>query len=374
MLIDLDVTPVTEPSSRSRRPLPYVVATVAVLLLALLGGSVAPPRPGGLAEVITVPGQGALATLLTAQALYIVKFDGTVEAHPLCPGCPRWTSRAPAGQRLTEAGDTLVIDGADAAVVTVLDARTGALRWRLPGVLSVDVIGGRVAAWNPEDRRLRVHELSTGRVLWSRPASAYTGDEAYVAIVDERGGATLVSAADGREVTPRRALGLPGAAARLAGDQLIVFGGDYLAGYRRDGLTRQWLTRGVAPYQVSACDDRLLCAFGPGGLTVLDRADGSVRWGGANWQYVQPGGVLSEERGRSAVVDLQTGRVVRELGPSAPVGGLRLYPAAGGTTVLGLDGRARGTLPLVLPGACAAAGPYLSCETPNVTYTVWRVR
>ncbi|WP_250030351.1 PQQ-like beta-propeller repeat protein [Paractinoplanes maris] len=376
MLIDLDVAPpAPERLARARRPGRYALLAVAVLVLALMTGSSAPGRLGGVTEVLSLPASGVSTSLLTEQALYLVRADGGVEAHPLCPGCPSWTSRATPGQRLTvAAGDTLVIDGSEAAVATFLDARTGALRWRLRDSPIIDILGTRVLGWSLDNHELHVHDLGTGRKLWSRPAPAYTGDGAYVAILDGRGGASVVSAADGHEVTARRDLGLSRVAGQLLGDQLIVFGADFIAGFRRDGLRREWLTRGIASYQVSRCGDGLLCAVGVDGLTVLDPADGSVRWTGPNWRVVRPGGVVGEESDRWAQVDLATGRVLRELGPAAPIGGLRLSPEPGRTTVIGLaDGRVRGTLPLVLPDACGAAGPYLGCETPDVNYVVWRM-
>jgi hypothetical protein len=83
---------------------------------------------------------------------------------------------------------------------------------------------------------------------------------------------------------------------------------------------------------------------------------------------------VREESGRSAQVDLATGRVVRDLGFAAAVGDLLLYPEPGRTTVIGLtDDRVRGVLPMVLPRACSTAGSYLACERSDITITVWRL-
>lgn len=376
MVIDLDVArPANTIPAKPRRPARYWTVAVAALVLVLAGGAAAPERAGGITEVLTVDGQGSLTSLLTDEAFYTVRTDGHVEALPLCAGCPRWSSRTKPGQRLTAAGeDTLIVDGGETADVTFLDARTGALRWRLRDTLAVDVIGGRIAAWDVEKHILRMRDLRTGRVLWSRPAFNYSADEAYAVILDETGGATVVDAANGAELTPRHDLGLPNPAAQLVGDRLIVLGGSYLAAFSRDGLSREWVTATNSAYGVVPCGSGLLCAFGPAGLTVLDPADGSVRWTGPTWQGMGEGGVLLGESGRAAVVDLATGRVERLLGRSAPVGGMLLFPEPGRTSVIGLaDGRLRGVLPLVLPSACSAAGPYLGCETPDVTFTVWRL-
>ncbi|MCM4081643.1 outer membrane protein assembly factor BamB family protein [Paractinoplanes hotanensis] len=376
MVIDLDVVrPASAIPAKPRRPARYRVVAVAAFVLALAGGAAAPDRAVGITEVLTVDGQGSLTSLLTDEAYYTVRTDGHVEALPLCTGCPRWSSRTKPGQRLTVAGeDTLIVDVNETAQVTFLDARTGALRWRLDDTLAVDVIGGRVAAWDVEKHILQMRDLPTGRVLWSRPAFNYSADEAYAVILDEAGGATVVDAANGAELTPRRDLGLPNPAARLVGDRLIVFGGSYLAAFSRDGLSREWITATNSPYGVTPCGPGLLCAFGSAGLTVIDPADGSVRWTSPTWHGMGESGVLFEESGRSAVVDLATGRVERELGRSGPVGGLLLVTEPGRTSVIGLaDGRVRGVLPLVLPSACVAAGPYLGCEKSDVTFTVWRL-
>ncbi|MCY1142079.1 PQQ-binding-like beta-propeller repeat protein [Actinoplanes sp. Pm04-4] len=376
MLIDLDAAP--EPSlspARARRPVRYWIVAVLVLVLILVGGSAAPGRPGGIAEVLTVEGQGTVASLLTGEAFYLAHMNGTIEARPLCAGCPKWSTRGTPGQRLTMAeGDTLILDGNDTAESIFLDARTGALRWRLNNALAVDPYGGRVAAWSFEDRVLRMRDLRSGRALWSRPAFNYSADDAYVVIADKAGGATVYDAATGRERTPRRELGVPDPAVQLVGERVLLLGGSYLAAYHRDGLSREWITSTPAAYGVLPCGDGLLCVFGAEGLTVLDAADGSVRWADPAWTGMGADGVLTEEGGRTAIVDLATGRVERELGRTAPVGDSLLFPEPGRTTVVGLsDGRVRGVLPLVSPGACSAAGPFLACETPNVTFTVWRL-
>ncbi|MCO8276013.1 PQQ-like beta-propeller repeat protein [Actinoplanes sp. TRM 88003] len=376
MLIELDAAPVPNPSPpRARRPVRYWVAAVVALVLALVGGAAGPDRAAEVTEVMTVEGQGTVTSLLTSEALYLVRTDGRIEARPLCDKCPEWTSRAAAaGQRLTVAeGDTLILDGNETGEVYFLDARTGALRWRLSEALAVDPLGSLVAAWNFEKHVLQMRDLRTGRTLWSRPAYNYTADQAYAVILDEAGGATVYDAASGEERTPRHDLGLPDPAARLVGERLILLGGSYVAAYRRDGLSREWITPVPATYGVVPCDG-LLCAFGGEGLTVLDPAGGKIRWAGRTWQGLGAGDVLMEEGGRTAVVDFATGRVERELGRSAPVGDWQLFPEPGRTSVIALaDGRVRGTLPLVLPGACSAAGRYLACETPDVTYTVWRL-
>ncbi|MBL7256437.1 PQQ-binding-like beta-propeller repeat protein [Paractinoplanes lichenicola] len=379
MLIDLDVTPVDRERVRATRPVAYVVVAVAVVTLLLLAGSAVLPRGAGVVEVLKADGMGLSASLLTTEAVYIVRADGRVEATPLCAGCPEWRTQVTTGQRLRlGAGGTLVVDENDAGAATFLDARTGAVLWSLSGFPIVELVGGRVAEWSPEDGVLRLRELRTGRLFWKRPAEAFVGDDRRVVLL-EKGRAAVYAAESGRELTGWRDVGVrgePGAvAAQIVGERLVVFDAQRIAGFRLDGLEREWQTPVVSPFGVGGCGDGLLCAIGFEGLTVLDPATGRVRWSGPQWRLVSNGGLLTDESGRSARVGLATGRVEHDFGRGRPIDHLLFYPEGDRTTLVGAaDGRVRGVIPRVTPDACQTAGDLLSCLRYDLTVTIWRIK
>ncbi|MBM2615122.1 PQQ-binding-like beta-propeller repeat protein [Actinoplanes sp. LDG1-06] len=356
------------------------MAVVAAALL-LLGGSAALPRGSGVVEVLKADARGLSAELLTTEALYVVRSDGLVQATPLCAGCPSWSAQITAGQRVTSAGaGTLVIDANDAGVATFVDARTGAVLWSRDGFPVVQLVGGRVADWNPEDGVLSVRDLRTGRLFWKRPAAGFTGDDRRIVLL-EGTRAAVYAAEDGRELTGFSDLGVPeelnfsapGAGALIVGERLIVFGGNRIASYRLDGLSREWIKKVVSPYAVASCGDALLCAIGYEGATVLDLVTGVERWNGEQWRLVTESGVLTDVNGRSARVDLATGRVEADFGRGRPVSDLVFYPEGDRTTLVGPeDGRVRAVIPRVTPDACSTAGDLLACRRYDLTVTVWR--
>ncbi|GAB2591275.1 hypothetical protein Aab01nite_39290 [Paractinoplanes abujensis] len=384
MLIDLDVVPAERERVRATRPVAYVVVAVAALALLLLGGSAVLPRGAGVVEVLKADGTGLSAGLLTTEATYIVRADGQIEATPLCAGCPAWSAQITTGQRLRMGdGGTLVVDENEAGVVTFLDARTGAVLWSRSGFPIVELVGGRVAEWSPDDGMLRLRELRTGRLFWQRPAEAFVGDDKRVVLLDE-GRAAVYAADSGRELTGWRDLGVRGelrffspgtAAAQIVGERLIVFDAQQVAAFRLDGLQGEWLTPVVSPFGMAACGGGLLCAIGFEGLTVLDPASGKVRWRGPQWRTLAGGRVLTDENGRSARVDVATGRIEHDFGRGRPIDHLLFYPEGNRTTLVGADdGRVRGVIPRVTPDACQTAGDLLSCLRYDLTVTVWRIK
>ncbi|MBU2670676.1 PQQ-like beta-propeller repeat protein [Actinoplanes bogorensis] len=381
MLIDLDVAPPSREPVRAVRSAGYAVVALLVLALLVLGGSAAPARGSGLVQVLKADGQGLSASLLTTESVYVARSDGLVEATPLCPGCPAWSTQTTAGQRLQPGGDgTLVLDANETGVATFLDARTGAVLWSQNGFPVVHLIGGRVADWHPDDGALRLRDPRTGRLFWKRPAEAFVGDENRIVLINDAR-AAVYAAGDGREITGPRGLDVPGNpdfaapgwSALMVGERLIVFGGGHVAAFRADGLVREWLIS-LSPYAVAGCGIGLLCTVGVQGVTVLDLATGRTRWTGPQWQVVTEDGMLTDEAGRSARVDLATGRIEHDFGRGRPADGLVLYPEGDRTTLVGAaDGRVRGVIPRVTPDACSRAGDLFACLRYDSTVTVWRL-
>ncbi|MGK5684716.1 outer membrane protein assembly factor BamB family protein [Actinoplanes sp. URMC 104] len=387
MLIDLDVAPPAPRRAGRRRAIPYALVALVAGLLLLIGGAAAPSPEPALVPVLTTVVGTAPATLLTATAFYTVRTDGlsaTLEARPLVDGGPAWTVETVPAQSVTPAGGTLVVEAYDTGVAAFVDARTGRTRWQVRGYPVIQVLGDRVAVWSPDSGILAMRDLTTGRGLWSLAAAAFTSDGTYVVVFDPDGGAAVHAAADGRTVTSRRSLGLrwgvgfpsPAASALVDGDRLVVYGPDFVAAFRVDGLARLWLTRTATPFDVRRCGTGLICASAEQtGLTVLDAATGAIRWNRAGRRDpTTAGDILVGSDGDVTRLDLASGRVERDFGAATPVGDVLLYADGARTWVVDRTGRVRGTLPPVTPpSACAAAGDYLACPTAGGTTTVWRV-
>lgn len=86
----------------------------------------------------------------------------------------------------------------------------------------------------------------------------------------------------------------------------------------------RWMARSAGGQRVALCGGGLLCAMGAEGLTVLDPADGKVRWSSARWQGFT-GDIMLDGGGRAVRIDFSTGRIERNYGRGAPIGDLMLF-------------------------------------------------
>ncbi|WP_250030350.1 outer membrane protein assembly factor BamB family protein [Paractinoplanes maris] len=390
MTIDLDVAP-TGTRAGGRRTRFDLLAVVASVLV-LVGASTPPTYAGELEPVLEGDGRSISAGLVTGSAIYTqhsltVGGASDIWARPLRPGGPEWITQvrgSGTGLWLDASQTVLVSEAGDAGETTFLDARTGRVLWRTAEYATVRDLGSGVTDWQ-QGGRLRIREVATGRIRWSAPATAFAGDPAhrYVVTFDEQNRATVLAAADGRVVTGPRRLGVewgldfppPLAPARVIGDLLVVFGAAFVAAFRIGDLTPRWRTTTDRPFELRGCGDQI-CAFSSGGLAVLDRGTGTVRWTSARWRGLAPDGeTLLDEAGRAARVDLATGHVDRDLGEGSVVGGLLLVEGDGERTLVRRvsDGRVLGTVERVPQGACAAGGGFLACRTFDARFRVWRL-
>jgi outer membrane protein assembly factor BamB len=395
VLIDLDAPPTTEIRRRraAKRPAAKWKALVAAALLLLLGGAAAPWR-GGIVQVASTGGRPADSSLITGDALYaLIRAPGStgeseMRAYPLRPGGPSWAVRVSSSRGqilLGPGGGTVVVTPGDWGELTVLDARTGATRWRAPTFSQARVAGDRVAyvveAQGDGPRRLVVADLVTGRRVWSAAAEVYAMHVAddYVITVDSEYRATVRAAADGRVLVRDRDLqpdwevwedswSVP------AGDRLYLIGGSFVAAVRAADLTVLWRTPTRVPLTAQDCGDAV-CVNGeaPAWVTVLDRRTGKVRWTARGWRTITPDGYVTADGVHAARVDMATGRVVRDLGRAVLAGDLVLRSDRSRTWVTRLgDGRVVGPLPFFAPAGCARLRPYLACPTDGQPVTVWR--
>ncbi|MCY1142078.1 PQQ-binding-like beta-propeller repeat protein [Actinoplanes sp. Pm04-4] len=416
MTIDLDVAPAGRAEDRLRRTRSGALV-VAVLVLLLVGASAPPAYAAEITPVLEGDGRGITASLLTGTAVFTQHGEATdqssdVWARPVVPGGPEWITKVAGlgtGLWLDRSGTVLVSESGDAGETTFLDARTGRTRWKTGQYSSVRPVGAAVTDWVPPDL-LRVRHTASGRVLWSHPARAFAVDERqrYVVVFDVRRRPTVLSAADGRVVARSGQLDFewnldypaPFAPVRMIGDNLVTVGATAIAAYRLTDLTPLWRTPIARPAAVTGCGGRI-CAFSTGGLAVVDPADGAVRWSSERWHgLVDSGvrwsserwygvadgsghsahpaggqGVLLDEAGRVARVDLATGRVVAELGRGEVLGGLQLVDGGGGRTLVRdlAGGRVLGEVSGIAAGTCTAATDLFACRTADSRFRVWRI-
>jgi outer membrane protein assembly factor BamB len=390
VLIDLDVAPAPSPDRVRQPPWRALRIVIVAVVLLLLGGAGAPPRRWAFTEVGGSGGRATMATLLSPEALYTAhgreREEGGVElfARPLAPGGPSWNVTVDQvwpqdGVRLIRSGSVLVVSGGGG--VAVLDPRTGREVWPASEWADVLVLGDRaVLVGFDEADTLRLADLATGRILWTRRAEVgdamldATGQ--YLLVLDRQGGAQVRSAADGRLLGSRHldeSVDAEAPAVTVAGDRAYVFGPTTVTALRLADLAPAWpRPAGVLmPSGATACGD-LICVRGARGVTALDPGTGAVRWTSPDWfSYVD--GVARAKDGRIVVLDPATGRVTRKLGRGEVTGGLMLRAVAGNTEVADLrTGQFYGTLPGVLPYGCKAVADLLACSTLGGT-TVWRM-
>lgn len=396
VIIDLDAPPVApapgRPTARRRAALRWRAFLVAALLL-LPGGAASPGR-GRIAEVASTGGRAVSGSLLTETALFALlpDPDGTdraeIRAFPLTPGGPAWAVPVTAFRgvlSLGPGGATVVFDpGAEWGVLTVLDARTGRVRWHAPTWAVALVLGDRVAmSVRAEDDlgpdRLSVVDVETGRAVWSATAevNAMYAAGGYLVTVDSERRGTVRTVTGGRVLVRDRRLDERWDTweATAAGDLLFLIGESSVSAIRPADLTPLWRSPVRAPRAVSACG-ALICVFGEGdvSLTALEPGTGTVRWADPRWRTVTADGFVTGRALQSARVDLTTGRVLRDLGRAVLAGDLMLRTDRNQTWVVRLrDGRVAGPLPFFAPAECARTRPYLACPTDGRSVTVWRI-
>lgn len=399
-LIDLD-------GSRVERETPrrwWKPAVAAAMLLVMGGAASAGTSPRIAADTA---GRGAVTAALTEEALYTVHFvageerESEIRAWPLRPGGPDWTARAGGiPTRLTLTDGVLIADAGQERGLTVLDARTGAIRWRTgDGVLTALLGNGRVAVSGPGSE-LRVADVATGNPVWSQDADVgrllVSADRVIAVGYDYR--ATVYDAQTGRMLIEVQDLGVgigrpgltdPDAFTDIVvlGDQLYIYGGDGPATFRvaafdlGDDLRPRWSTSIGQPLDLAGCAVAAICARIPDGMTVLDPATGTIRWTSRRFVSVSADGIATDRDDRVARVDPATGAVERELGRGGVAGDLLLRASSDHTVVAGLaDGRVRGVLPAVTASRCLTAGRYLACPDAVLTasskvapWTVWEI-
>ena len=429
MVIDLgDVRSVAEtPDRQRRRPArpaaqPVVLGAVMLALLAL-GGS-AGPLPA-LHRVLTADGSSGVfappSTLFTAGSDASTGDRTWVRRYSLPDRSMTWAARLPQSvERLDFAGSANVLVAAslstiDDGQISVLDGDTGRVLWRRASgvaVLRLADTSALISTAATDPPVLNRVDLRTGATLWSRSfdPTEYldVGDPAFgaptrIVTVDRRGLATVYDFTDGTVLAaadlgagPRQNDGRTDTTQFTAvGDRLYlarrVRGAASLTAYRLADLQRVWRSTSVPVGRLTWCGSAL-CVTTAVGMTVLDSADGSVRWSGTRWLLgydTRAAGIPGParlavidglENPQRALLDPASGRVLSLLSRSTFVGGtlLRSDVREAGRTWVQVPGpgnsfRTVGRLETVAPTRCVAVTAYLACPTSTGSTAVWQI-
>lgn len=381
------------------RPVPRSYRTFGLVLVFLLVLGVGGASPGESVLFRQLGVAPAAAFQLIDDQLYTSDPGGVVTAWSVEPFRQLWRHHGDV-RNIRSVGGGGVLFG-----TTILDARTGAVRWRAPGPVT-PVAGGRIGVVRSETTRpdigydevtgygsplfanpparttLIAFDLRTGRKLWTSawPGGVIMAGAAGDLIILTADRVRLVAADTGEVVRSRPLVG--GYPADMSGytpvigDLVLIRHYDTLTAYAAPALDRLWERR-MPPNDRLACHG-MLCDQGESGLTALDPATGKPLWHtGSGSTLTAHGGTVTEisnrdDRPRRAR-DPHTGavrtdlRAWRWLAP-APDGTLVLgRPSGSGTVVASLPAGRRTIQPLGYAGTpatdCQASTGFLACRT-----------
>ena len=204
--------------------------------------------------------------------------------------------------------------GGDNALLS-LDARTGAVRWRAPGVFGAPAAaGGRVFA--AIGANLQARSASTGALLWSRPGAdfgsvpAVTGGVVYSIGLEGGGWRLFARSVSNGALRWQRALPSSGGLAVAGGRVLVATGSGLRAVDAASGALR-WNVA-VAARGAPAVANGLVYAGLQQGIGAWRLSDGAQRWRSGAIAYGSPSvsggrvyatGVRAGADGDAAVVD-----------------------------------------------------------------------
>lgn len=323
-----------------------VLAVLAVALLTLAGGAAPPARP----RPVLVPAPQGATFLVVADRLVVADGPGSVAGggrlvtgHRLPGGERLWRFTLPAGVHVlgltAVAGGLLVTStpaGAGDPDSTVLDPRTGAVRWRQHGYPIGTQAGGLLFETPRADGTgtVRAVDPATGAVRWSLPMPgngvAYRmGDRGVtqLVLVSADGRVAVHDVGSGALLRAGRVPPAPDSVsyrfAQVVGDLLLIDGAPgTVAAYGLDRLDRRWTT--PAPPELAwfaDCAGVVCLRDGTVGLRALDPGTGAPLWADDALLGVVPvaGRLVATRLGNGSELDLDlrdpvTGRVVGRLG------------------------------------------------------------
>jgi hypothetical protein len=436
VLIDLGELPqegarVPAPVAARRPPRPYrsVLAALAVLLVAVLTGSVQinPPEPPKI-----VAARAGDTMFVGPDRFYLVS------AGPEVPGAVVQNKIVsayglPAGNLLslttvavsgaifdvTSVGHTILVsyqvDTVGAEATVALAAGTQTALWRRPArLLGVSASDGLVLLRENSPQFGSLHwygiDLASGAVRWQleQPVRGYITETGYVAgfprsliTVDVGGHLDLRDTATGT-ITASTTVPAPsdwskdGIALWPNGDLVLLGDHRSTTAYTLPGLVERWRSPVdlYSFYVGPSCGDAV-CFFSPrdNDMRVLDRATGRDRWVSNRWSYAEQVGLYLLAGANATtgtnqlldVVDTRTGRVRGDFGawqslgepqadgtvvglrtdPDDVVSYARLDPARLSTHVLGVADH--------VSGDCQTTREVLICRRTDASVGIWHL-
>jgi outer membrane protein assembly factor BamB len=260
------------------------------------------------------------------------------------------------------------------------------------------------------ETRLRLVDARTGRQIWSRivdPVAEIGPDDLYgespgrIVAIASTGTVTVLDYADGvllghgdlRVNLPAdNDPFFPGdfVAVAMVGDHVYVSRRDHgrvsLSAYTTVPVALQWRVEGGPVGRVMDCAT-VLCVADTRFVSAVDRATGAQRWSEPAWSTAfryDATHLLAydqQERPGAALLDANTGRLVRRLGHTIYVEGLLLRTdgkVAARTWVARTDPadglmHTVGSLDSDAPYGCDVRDAYLACPTAAGPTGVWRI-
>ncbi|GAA2894885.1 hypothetical protein Acy02nite_59350 [Actinoplanes cyaneus] len=388
-----------------------LIALICLFALAASGG---PPVPQ-VRQLWTTGLTERDSFALTADTVYLVRRSG-LTAYDLATGAVRWRRDLPlpysdlTSMRVT---DGMVLLGGPPEFVTapgfpsgamaypteliVLDAATGADRWRAPGEVFDSTAGAVLLAdrdAHGELHAMRLVGASDGVLRWTRPLTR--------ALDVQTSPGRIVTTTAGEVTTYRHDDGTPLASRRIeasqdwvnsttmvSGERLLVTRADprgaTITAYRLDDLAELWSRRTLRGAYVTECGP-VVCLSSGAELSGLDAATGEPRWSSSGWAGVDvagPGRLLAystADEPEHALMDAATGRLLGRPSPGwpTPAGGpdgprtlirasatdpdrsvvSRIDPAGGRIVPIG-------TVVSPAVGPCSGGGRFLLCRRPG---------
>ena len=400
-----------------------VLAVIAGLLAAMLSGAahVAPPAAPRI-----VPARLGDATFVSADRLFVVSAgpaqvrNKVVRTYSLPAGALLSVTTVPATGQVRAvtavAGQVLLSYQVDpfgaVATVAVADGTDRQVWYRRARVLGVSrgLVLLREDNFDVGSLYWYGLDLASGTVRWrlAQPIDGYTaatdvvdGFPRRLVSVDAAGRLVVRDSTTGSVVTATRipapaAWARDGAALWADGDLILVGDHSTASAYSLSRLTERWRAPVdlYTSYVRTGCGDAI-CLFsqGAGGMVVLDRATGRVRWTTDRWSSAEQFGpyLLVGDGDRVGpdpapdVVDRNTGRLRATLGPWQRVGAtvpggvlvLRSEPAAaavryGLVNPVTLRVRVLGAAEPVYDD-CQTTPDVLVCRRIDASVGIWRL-
>ncbi|WP_433296609.1 PQQ-binding-like beta-propeller repeat protein [Actinoplanes sp. CA-030573] len=410
--------PTYDSPGRPTVPLWFPAAILAVVVLMLTAGSVAPAR-SPLATIFRLQVGPADTYALSGDGQLLAQTFGLLTSYDLTSGQMRWQAgQSTPAYRLRLSEDLVLMrpwtTGATEPGTTAVSVFTGASQWERPGnvitvagssrLLAVSSVRSLTGTGRRVQGPIEAVDSTTGRTLWTVPVPSTAVLLGVPGVADESSRMLLVH--DNRTFavhdldTGKLLATAKVPAADYNPDNPVVADGKILlrhpgeagaeiSAYDPVTLKQLWTEPAGSSYQMQACGV-LACLSGAGGVRAIDPATGDTLWTRRGWQEIEQFGTLFVAYGGTdgtiplGVVDVETGALRLSLRGWRPVtgggedGNLLLVRAADtrGRTMVAVarpgDARPRvlGALPAGT-GDCQAAPSRLVCRTMYGELVVW---